>query len=74
MATRSEGVPDNDISRYKTAFRYYSYSCDQGNGNSQRIMGDFYYYLRPPVNETVQINKTVNVFFLSFSLLSFFQK
>ena len=56
--------------RYTAAHRYYGYSAKQGNSNSQRIMGDFYFYRWPPVNETAKINDTVtNQHMLSFVFL-----
>jgi len=58
MASREQILPEDEEARFKLAYRYYSYSADQGNSQAQRILGDFYYYLWHPVANNTEQNET----------------
>eukprot|EP00492_Amphilonche_elongata_P000290 TRINITY_DN1147_c0_g1_i1.p1 TRINITY_DN1147_c0_g1~~TRINITY_DN1147_c0_g1_i1.p1 ORF type:complete len:193 (+),score=23.95 TRINITY_DN1147_c0_g1_i1:319-897(+) len=58
MASREQILPEDDEERFKLAYRYYSYSADQGNSQAQRILGDFYYYMWHPVANNTEHNET----------------
>merc|ERR1711907_916235 len=47
MINRFEDILNSETDRFKISYRYHKYSSKQGNSNSQRIIGDYYYYLLP---------------------------
>jgi ERAD-associated E3 ubiquitin-protein ligase component HRD3 len=60
MINRFEDIFHSEIDRFQNSYRYYSYSSKQGNSDSQRIIGDYYYYLWPPLNEKFNISQKIH--------------